>query len=129
MDFTWQVPRRTIPDRRRFRRFSVRQPVTVKCELPFPSDMLSDKYLVQSGVSRDISRNGVFVWLRDRISIGTVVQVTMMAPSEIFVDGHEQLRWTGHVVRVEHDFDRAGVAIMLDRVEVADALTSTMTGR
>lgn len=124
MSFTWQVPKRTATERRRYRRFPVRQPVTVKLEVPFVLDSLTEKHTVQTGTSRDVSGNGIFVWLRDRISLGTTVQIAMVAPKEIIPEGNVDLFCTGSVVRVEYEYNKVGMAIAFNRIDTAHSSVS-----
>ncbi len=102
-------------------RFPVRQPVTVKAPGPaLPSWGEHPGSVVQTGRSRDISENGIFLYVQERIANRSEVEVLLSFPPELSDGIAVNLRCTGTVVRLEREPGREhlGVAVEFSKVEV-----------
>lgn len=98
------------PERRRRERNPVRIPVKVRPQQGEGSE--------QSGVTRDLSSSGVFLYSNSALEVGTKLELVIMLPSGL---GFGPSGWTlcqASVVRVEKsDGKGVGVAATLDRID------------
>jgi hypothetical protein len=99
------------PEARRAPRFALEQVVAIR--------NLDGDFDDASGVSRDVSACGVFVYVDQQFPVGTTVELLMMMPAkQSLSETIFPLRCLGNVVRVvEHD-GRYGIGIAFDKVDV-----------
>jgi PilZ domain len=104
-------------------RYPVRQGITVKAPGPALTSWGEDPgSVVQTGRSRDISEDGIFFWVEERIVDGSEVEVFLGFPPELSNGSPVHLRCKGKVVRIERERgrDALGVAVAFSKVEVVE---------
>ena len=99
------------PDARRAPRFATEQVVAIRS--------VDGRFDDASGVSRDVSACGVFVYVDEALPVGASVELLMMMPpKQSLSETIFPLRCLGAVVRVvEHD-GRYGMGIEFEKVDV-----------
>lgn len=106
----------TTPERRRQERTPVRVPVKVR-----PQNRNGPEL---SGLTRDLSSSGVFLYSESALEAGAKLELVIMLPGGL---GFGPGGWTlcqASVVRVEKsDGKSVGVAATLDRIELLPELT------
>lgn len=106
----------TTPERRRQQRTPVRAPVKVR---PQNGDAPE-----QSGVTRDLSESGVFLYSESALEAGAKLELVIMLPGGLGLGPGGWTLCQASVVRVEEsDGKRVGVAATLDRIELLPELT------
>ncbi len=95
------------PVPRKSKRVCIQRPVTVRYN--------RDGHFEFTGISRDLSDTGIFLYTESSIEEGAQVELTLTLPSESAQPIPMQLR--GRVVRVER-FPATGIAVEFDRVTV-----------
>lgn len=97
-------------ERRNSPRVAVEQPVLLR--------MTQTGHIEFTGVSRDISKDGIFLYTESEIVEGSEVELLLTLPSE---GQRTSMTVRGRVVRVEkaEGEPRSGVAITFRKVEVA----------
>ncbi|HEY1271956.1 MAG TPA: PilZ domain-containing protein [Terriglobales bacterium] len=119
----------TIPaqqERRAAQRFSVHIPVSIR---------LPESAAEESGFTEDVSARGVFLFTEKAVAEGTVLELTLIMPSEITLAESMRVRCRGKVLRVRSKpgETKFGVAMRLESYEylpkVADAVIEGSFGR
>jgi c-di-GMP-binding flagellar brake protein YcgR len=95
----------TVP--RKAQRVCLKQPVTVRYN--------RDGHFEFTGISRDLSDTGIFLYTESLIEEGAHVELTLILPSESAEPNPIQVR--GRVVRVER-IPATGIAVEFDKVTV-----------
>ena len=95
------------PERRKSQRFYIRQPVTIRYN--------RDGNFEFTGMSRDVSPSGIFIYTESAIEEGAQVELSVTFPSESGQPSPMQVR--GRVVRVERT-PVNGVAVEFDKIIV-----------
>ena len=104
------------PDRRRQNRTPVRVPVKVR---PQGGDGLE-----QTGVTRDLSSSGIFLYSESGMKPGTKMELVIMLPPGLGLGPGGWALCQASVVRVEESDDKGmGIAATFDRVELLPELT------
>jgi len=77
-----------------------------------------------SGLSRDLSSSGIFLYSDTGLEAGSKLELVVMLPPELAVGGGGWTLCEASVVRVEQkDGKRLGVAATLDRIELLPELS------
>jgi hypothetical protein len=67
---------------------------------------------------RDVSMRGVFIYLQNRVAVGSTLEVVLPLPESLATDHHNWIRCFCRVVRVEEAKGRDyGVAAVIERFE------------
>ena len=96
----WPVPRKS-------KRVCMQRPVTVRYN--------RDGQFEFTGISRDLSDRGIFLYTESVIEVGEEVELTLILPSESAE--HNPIQVRGRVVRVER-IPATGIAVEFDKVTV-----------
>jgi len=104
-------------ERRSQKRIATRVPVTIKS---------TDGAMQTTGVTRDLSSSGIFLYADAKISAGSELEIILVLPPE-FTDGEK--RWAccqASVARVENNEDggQFGVAATIRRFEFLPEIPS-----
>lgn len=100
----------TNEDKRRARRFELQLPVTVVS--------VGEESNQQTLRTKDISSNGMFIELDQKVDIGTRIEMIVDLPQEITQAGVVRLSCLGRVVRVDQAKpSRTGVAVKIERYQ------------
>lgn len=100
----------TTPERRRQNRTPVRVPVKVR-----PKDSGSGE---QSGLTRDLSSSGIFLYSESVLEAGAKLELVIMLPSGLGLGPGGWTLCQASVVRVEKSGGKSvGIAATLDRIE------------
>lgn len=105
-------------ERRSGQRTPVRVPVSVKA---------SSGQVAATGVTRDLSTSGVFLYTDSRISEGSELEVVLILPPEITRSEQQWVCCQASVVRVEEGREGEGsfgVAASLSRMDVLPEIPS-----
>jgi c-di-GMP-binding flagellar brake protein YcgR len=102
-------------ERRTARRYDLKLPVIIR--IPMDKDGAAS-----NGKTRDISTRGVYFIVRDDLSAGAELDLTMTLPAEVTGGTEVFIRAMGKVVRVEKRSEdgepRVGVAALIERYEI-----------
>ena len=113
-------------ERRRERRTAVGIPVKVRARgrTPEPAESSGVRRLEHSGVTRDLSTSGIFLYSDSAFEPGTKLELVMMLPAELGLGPGGWTMCEASVVRVEEsDGKSVGVAARLDRIGVLPELS------
>lgn len=103
------------PDRRRQNRMPVNIPVKVRPQSGVGSE--------QSGMSRDLSSTGIFLYSESEIKAGAKLELVIMLPPGLGLGPGGWALCQASVVRVEDSNDKGmGIAATFDRVELLPEL-------
>ena len=106
----------TKGERRTRQRLPVRVPVSVKA----PREQLAT-----TGVTRDLSTGGVFLYTDSRISEGSELEVVLILPPEITKSVQQWVCCRASVVRVEDGEEGSfGVAASINSMDILPEITS-----
>jgi hypothetical protein len=107
-------PTNQQPERRSGRRVPVQTPVKVR--QPDGSET--------SGLTRDLSSNGVFLYSETGMAAGSKLELVVMLPPELGVGAGGWALCQASVVRVEQGIGKGvGIAATLDRIELLPQLS------
>ena len=96
-------------ERRSSPRVSVRTPVTIK----------TGNGTKQSGLTRDLSNNGVFFYSDSEIAEGTQLEMVLILPKELTAGEKKWVCCQASIVRVQAgDGKSVGLAASIDRMDV-----------
>lgn len=102
------------PERRSGRRVPVQNPVTLR--QPDGSET--------SGLTRDLSSNGIFLYTETGMAAGSKLEMVVMLPPELGVGQGGWALCQASVVRVEQAGGKGlGIAATLDRIELLPQLS------
>ncbi len=101
-------------ERRTARRFSMMLPLRVR----FTSD---ENIKEQQGETRDVSFRGLYFTIEAAINQGAPIEFVLTLPQQITLAGDVHIRCYAHVLRVEGNNGRRGVAARIDRYEFLPA--------
>jgi|SRR3954471_1407746 hypothetical protein len=97
-------------ERRFSPRISVRTPVTIKTGNGAPP---------RTGLTRDLSQNGVFFYSDSEIAEGTQLEMVLILPKELTAGERKWVCCQASIVRVQQgDGKSVGLAASIDRMEV-----------
>jgi hypothetical protein len=104
-----------MTEQRSVRRYGLALPVIIR--------MLSDKKsALRTGKTRDLSTNGVYFTVNQKLSPGAEIHITLTMPSEVSRGSDVSIRARGRVVRVDKkpavSSFRIGVAAVIERFEI-----------
>jgi len=104
-------------ERRSGQRHPVRVPVSVKA---------SSEQVAATGVTRDLSTGGVFLYTDSRISEGSELEVVLILPAEITRSEKQWVCCQASVVRVEEGREEGsfGIAATIRRMDVLPEISS-----
>lgn len=109
----------TTPERRRQHRIPVGAPVKIRSKGGNGSE--------QSGLTRDLSTSGVFLYSESALEAGAKLELVIMFPPGLGLGPGGWTLCEASVVRIEEeeesDGKRVGVAATLDRIELLPELT------
>lgn len=98
-------------DSRRAPRFCLEQVVSIRS--------LDGSFEDASGISRDVSACGVFVYMDEALPVGASVELLMMMPTiRSLSESIFPLRCLGAVVRVVREHGRYGVGVRFEKIDV-----------
>jgi PilZ domain len=104
-----------MKERRIARRYGLSLPVLVG--VPIES-----RAVAASGKSRDISTRGIYFTIRDDISTGAKLDLTMIVPTEVTGGPEVFIKAIGAVVRVDKRMENGeqpvGVAVAIEMTEI-----------
>ena len=101
------------PEKRSIRRFLLDLPISVK--------FLDNGKREIAGRTRDVSARGVYMYLQNRVAVGTTLEVVLPLPTDLSNENHKWIRCKCKVVRVEETGSREhGVAAMIEEFEALD---------
>ncbi len=104
------------PERRRQNRTPVRLPVKVRPQNGEGSE--------QTGLSRDLSATGIFLYSESEMKAGAKLELVIMLPPGLGLGPGGWALCQASVVRVEESKDKGvGIAATFDRVELLPELT------
>jgi hypothetical protein len=101
-------------ERRAARRFSMALPVKVR-------------YVAESGPAekpgetRDVSFRGLYFLIEAPLESGATIEFVLTLPQQITLAGDVHIRCFAHIVRVENQNSRRGIAARIDRYEFLPA--------
>ena len=101
-------PQREL-EKRATRRFSLDLPIVVK--------YLGDGKRELSGHTRDVSSQGVFMYMNSEAAEGSTIEFVMTLPREIIQTDPIRVHCTGKVVRVEKSAREQGVAVAIEKYD------------
>jgi hypothetical protein len=105
----------TKRERRTLQRLPVRVPVSVKA----PRESVAT-----TGVTRDLSTGGVFLYTDSRISEGSELEVVLILPPEITKSEQQWVCCRASVVRVEDSQEGFGVAASIKSMDILPEIPS-----
>jgi PilZ domain len=109
--FVMDTPATAKADTRRAPRFALEQVVSIRS--------LEGRFEDASGISRDVSACGVFVYVDEALPVGASVELLMMMPTiHSLSESIFPLRCLGAVVRVAPQQGRYGVAVQFEKIDV-----------
>lgn len=98
------------PERRRHARTPVQLPVKVRTQSPDSAD--------HSGLTRDLTSSGIFLYTNSHLEAGAKLELVLMLPPNLGLGPGGWTMCDATVVRIEHsDGKGIGVAATLDRIE------------
>ena len=104
-----------MPNRRTARRYELSLPVIVRGPVDKAAASLTGK-------TRDISSQGVYFTVDNKLSTGTRLDLTMILPAEVTGGTEVFIRATGRVIRVDtrsvNGDRKVDVAAILERYEI-----------
>jgi len=104
------------PDRRRQARTPVRIPVKVRSR--------SGGGAEQTGITRDLSSSGIFLYSESEMKAGSKLELVVMLPAGLGLGPGGWALCQASVVRVEESKDKGmGIAATFDRIELLPELT------
>lgn len=101
-------------ERRAARRFSMLLPVRLR----YPDGA---GVIEKDGETRDVSYRGLFFFTEAEPSAGSSIEFVLTLPQQITLAGDVHIRCYGHVLRVEPQDGRRGVAARIERHEFLPA--------
>ncbi|MDE3109091.1 MAG: PilZ domain-containing protein [Acidobacteriota bacterium] len=101
-------------ERRATRRFAMMLPVKVR----IPED---GEGVEGSGETRDVSYRGLYFLTEASVTPGSSIEFVLTLPQQITLAGDVHIRCYAHVLRVEPNDSRSGVAARIDRYEFLPA--------
>jgi PilZ domain len=90
---------------------------TRRFSLELPVKFVDPEHSVKTAKTRDVSSRGVYIYLDSEIAEGVPLEFVMTLPTEITLSDPIRVRCSGHVLRVEKQNDRQGVAVSIDRYD------------
>lgn len=99
----------TKAEQRTSRRFSLKLPVSIKCDDGKSRDVTAE--------TRDLSAQGVFFHTDSTITQGAKVEFTLTLPPEITLTESIKVRCRGKVVRVDSEKSKTGVAAIIEQYD------------
>ena len=110
-----------MPDAKRERRIGQRLPVRVPVSVKAPRANVAG-----TGVTRDLSTGGIFLYTDSRISEGSELEVVLILPSEITKSEQQWVCCRASVVRVEdsHGGGSFGVAASIRSMDIVPEIPS-----
>jgi hypothetical protein len=99
----------TKVEQRTSKRFSLKLPVSVRCDNGHASEV--------SAETRDVSAQGVFFYTGSSLSQGTKVEFTLTLPPEITLTESIRVRCRGRIVRIDEITPRVGVAAIIEQYD------------
>jgi c-di-GMP-binding flagellar brake protein YcgR len=104
-----------MTERRNARRYDLSLPVSIR----FSAEKLVNR---QEGKTRDISTRGLYFVVRQDLTAGSELDITLTLPGEITHGSDVFVRAQGKVVRVERRLEdgesRMGVAAVIERYDI-----------
>lgn len=99
-------------DKRSTRRFPLNLPVAVKVKAAERDEIVSQ--------TRNVSARGVYFSMEVAPEEGSEVEFTLTLPPEITLTEALRIHCTGHVVRVNKDGTKFGIAAAIDKYDLSD---------
>lgn len=101
-------------ERRTARRFSMMLPVRLR----YPDGA---GFIENDGETRDVSYRGLYFFTQAEPAAGSAIEFVLTLPQQITLAGDVQIRCYGHVLRVDSQQGRRGVAARIERHEFLPA--------
>jgi hypothetical protein len=101
-------------ERRSSRRFVMALPLTFRLDGPSGT-------VERHGETRDVSFRGLYFWAEGDFEPGGQIEFVLTLPKEISNATDVNIRCHGHILRVEPQAARRGVAAQIDRYEFLPA--------
>ncbi len=93
----------------------------VKASSPAKVQVINNKEHDGQAQLRDVSLRGVYMYLQNRVAVGTTLEVVLPLPTDLSNENHKWIRCKCKVVRVEETGSREhGVAAMIEEFEALD---------
>ena len=99
----------TKPDQRTSRRFSLKLPVSIRCDNGHVQEVPAEM--------RDVSAQGVFFYAGSSLSDGAKVEFTLTLPPEITLTESIRVRCRGRIVRIDNTKPKIGVAAIIEQYD------------
>ncbi|HEV3218184.1 MAG TPA: PilZ domain-containing protein [Candidatus Acidoferrales bacterium] len=99
----------TTSERRASRRFTMALPITIH--------EAGAERAERQGQTRDVSFRGLYFLSGENFEVGSKIEFVLTLPKEITLATDVQIRCSGHVVRVEQQTEKAGVAARIEKYE------------
>jgi hypothetical protein len=101
-------------ERRASRRFTMALPLTFRLDGPSGT-------VERRGETRDVSFRGLYFWAEGDFEAGCQIEFVLTLPKDISMAAEVNIRCHGHILRVEPQAGRRGVAARIDRYEFLPA--------